>query len=203
MLAWSTRRGLIGAAMLILAVGALLMIVAQTHATGDLPGPAASAPAAAPFGNPAFSGLDGARAKVSSVAQAGLDQIGVDPSADTSVVPLADGVTATIARTADHYYLLVEKDQQLRAMVDTPIANLVRFAGTYVVAGTGTTSTAVIVVPDGVSSVTITDDAGASSQIPVTDNVAETTRDGRFAASFDYNGKPVEVFPLPPVSPAK
>jgi hypothetical protein len=49
--------------------------------------------------------------------------------------------------------------------------------------------------------VTVTDESGNQTEVPVTDDVAVTTRAGRYAASFEYEGKRVEVFPMPADSP--
>jgi len=149
---------------------------------------------------PPFSGLDSVKTDPSSVSpqvRSTLNRIGVDASADTSVVHQG-GLTVTVVRTPEHYYFALDHgDGTPAALAETPVANLGRNAGTAVLAGTANTVSAAVLVPDGVSSVTVTDSDGSHAEMPVVDNVAAVERKGFFSIAFEYQGETFEPIEIP------
>jgi len=149
---------------------------------------------------PPFSGLDNVKADPGTVGpqvRSTLDRIGVDANADTSVVRQG-GLTVTVVRTPKHYYFALDHgDGTPAALAETPVANLDKNAGTAVLAGTANTVSAAVLVPDGVSSVTVTDSDGSHADVPVVDNIAAVERKGFFSIAFEYQGETFEPIEIP------
>lgn len=125
---------------------------------------------------------------VPPAARDALARAGAPKAAPVSVTDR--GETLVLVVQDEHTFMAIyDKASERSTVVDTPANSLARNAGTWVASGGSRSSKLALLVPDGIANVNVTKD-GATTEAPVTGNIALIEQEGEFAAQYKYDGVP-------------
>ncbi len=167
---------------------AAVLVVSCTAASLIVNAYASDSPPAAK--TPSFSSLDGLP-KVSAppALRSALTAATVPAEADLRVLSASDTDIVSVSRANDTYWLSIYNRTMSRTTtVQTKGADITANAGTWAVAGGSSGEAAAVLVPDGVTSVTVESSAAKAQTIPVTHGIAFIRQDGPFKVRYDADG---------------